>query len=98
MIEIDIVVNVIEPEEEEGKKRRRKRKEERKENPMTIHRSKGSTLCLTKRYNVHESIVSANNITNPDAIMPGQQLVIPKCKILFQIPQLQDFFLKKWGY
>jgi LysM repeat protein len=48
---------------------------------MTIYIvQRGDTLMAnSKRYNVTiESIVSANNIANPDAIMPGQQLIIPR--------------------
>lgn len=90
MIQIDIVVGVEEEykeEEKEEKKEKKEKKEEKKdkyhdhEPSMTIYIvQKGDTLWLiAKRYNVTiESIVSANNITNPDSIMPGQQIVIPR--------------------
>lgn len=84
MIEIDIVVDVRkedkEEEEEEEKKEKKEEKKDHDHKPsMTIYIvQRGDTLWLiAKRYNVTiESIVSANNIANPDAIMPGQQLII----------------------
>ena len=86
MIEIDIVVDVRkedkEEEEEEEKKEKKEEKKDHDHKPsMTIYIvQRGDTLWLiAKRYNVTiESIVSANNIANPDAIMPGQQLIIPR--------------------
>lgn len=87
MIQLEVVENVIEPEEEEEEEEEKEEKEEKKEKKeeekpsMTIYIvQRGDTLWnIAKRYNVTiDSIVRANNIANPDSIMPGQQLVIPR--------------------
>ncbi|NLZ53358.1 MAG: DUF3794 domain-containing protein [Thermoanaerobacteraceae bacterium] len=89
MVQLDIVVHVEEEyeeeeveEEKEEKKEKKGKKDQIDDKPsMTIYIvQRGDTLWhIAKRYNVTvESIVSANNIANPDAIMPGQQLVIPR--------------------
>ncbi|HQA59400.1 MAG TPA: DUF3794 domain-containing protein [Tepidanaerobacteraceae bacterium] len=85
MVELDIVVHVEEEyveEEEEEKEEKKEKKEKKDDKPaMTIYIvQRGDTLWnIAKRYNVTvEAIVRANNIANPDSIMPGQQLVIPR--------------------
>lgn len=85
-VELDIVVDVIEPEEEEEEEEEEKKEEKKEEKgeqkpSMTIYIvQRGDTLWkIAKRYNVTiDSIVRANNIANPDSIVPGQQLVIPR--------------------
>ncbi|MDK2880136.1 MAG: hypothetical protein PWR06_2852 [Thermoanaerobacteraceae bacterium] len=82
MVQIEVVVNVVEPEEEEKEEEKKEKEKKEEEKPsMTIYIvQKGDTLWnIAKRYNVTvDSIVKANNIANPDSIMPGQQLVIPR--------------------
>jgi len=90
MIQLEVVENVIEFEEEEieeeieekEEKKEKKEYEYEEDKPsMTIYIvQRGDTLWnIAKRYNVTiDSIVRANNIANPDSIMPGQQLVIPR--------------------
>lgn len=88
MLEIDIVINVIEPEEEvvppEEKPSEEKKGQGGQTTPtpsMTIYIvQRGDTLWeIAKRYNVTiQAIVSANNLADPDNIMIGQQLVIPR--------------------
>ena len=82
MVQLEVVVNVIEPEEEEKEEEKEEKEKKEEEKPsMTIYIvQRGDTLWnIAKRYNVTvDSIVKANNIANPDSIMPGQQLVIPR--------------------
>lgn len=84
MVQIEVVTNVIEFEEEKEEKEEKKEKKKMKEEEMpsmTIYIvQKGDTLWnIAKRYHVTlDSIIQANNIANPDSIMPGQQLVIPR--------------------
>lgn len=89
MIEIEIVIDVEEPEEVEEEIEEKPEKKEIKETKdgipgtptMTIYIvQRGDTLWnIAKKYNVTiEAIVQTNNIANPDSIMPGQQLVIPR--------------------
>jgi len=87
-IDIEVVLDVEEeyedeeeaPEEEKESKGPEKKDDEQLPS-MTIYIvQKGDTLWnIAKRYNVTvDSIVKANNIANPNSIMPGQQLVIPR--------------------
>ncbi|HHY04894.1 MAG TPA: DUF3794 domain-containing protein [Thermoanaerobacterales bacterium] len=82
LVQLQIVTDVIEPEEEEKPEEEKPGEEKEPEKPsMTIYIvQRGDTLwSIAKRYNVTvDSIVKANNITQPDMIMPGQQLVIPR--------------------
>lgn len=83
MVQLDVVVDVEEEYgEEEAEEEKKEKKEKHDDKPsMTIYIvQRGDTLWnIAKRYNVTvEAIVAANNIPNPDSIMPGQQLVIPR--------------------
>ncbi|MGB9812936.1 MAG: DUF3794 and LysM peptidoglycan-binding domain-containing protein [Thermovenabulum sp.] len=77
-VELEVVTEVIEPEEEAPEKPGEKPEEKPS---LTIYIvQKGDTLWkIAKRYNVTvESIVKANKLENPNMIMPGQQLIIPR--------------------
>lgn len=91
MLKIDIVIDVIKVEEEELPEEEEKKPSEEKKGgyhhddydkpSMTIYIvQRGDTLWeIAKRYNVTiQAIVEANNIADPDNIMIGQQLVIPR--------------------
>ncbi|MDI3534012.1 MAG: hypothetical protein PWQ82_377 [Thermosediminibacterales bacterium] len=76
-VEIEVVTDIIEIEVAPGEK-----PPEEKEKPsMTIYIvQRGDSLWkIAKRYNTTiDAIVKANNIKDPDKILPGQQLIIPR--------------------
>lgn len=91
VIEIEVVLDVEEEyEDEEAPEEEKEQKDQMPEKKddqngqmpsMTIYIvQRGDTLWnIAKRYNVTiDSIVQANNIADPNRIMPGQQLVIPR--------------------
>lgn len=93
MLEIDIVINVIEPEIVEPEpvppEKEKPGQEKKGQGGGTVPPTpsmiiyivqRGDTLwAIAKRYNVTiQSIVGANNLANPDMLDIGQQLVIPR--------------------
>lgn len=88
MIQIEVVVDVIEHEKEEVVEEEKEEVKETKEKKLPPEQKpsmriyivqRGDTLWnIAKQYNVTiDSIVKTNNITDPNMISPGQQLVIP---------------------
>lgn len=87
--QIQVVTRVVVEEEVPDEEKPEKEMPEEKKDPymppqqpsMTIYIvQKGDTLWnIAKKYKTTvDAIVEANNITNPDLIMPGQQLIIPR--------------------
>lgn len=79
--QIEVVTDVVVVEEPEKEKEEKDEYMPPEKPSMTIYIvQKGDTLWkIAKKYKTTvDAIVKANNIKNPDLIMPGQQLIIPR--------------------